>query len=78
MNNNPLQNPPYTITPKAADFLPKIVESATKLELGTGLSRDTKPHGETRMKAIHSSLAIVGNGLSLDDVKAVIDGRLVS
>jgi len=28
--------PPYTITEKAADYLAKIVETATRLELGTG------------------------------------------
>jgi Fic family protein len=70
--------PPYTITEKAADYLAKIVEAATRLELGTDFTRDIRLHRENRLRTIHSSLAIEGNALSLGDVTAVLDGKLVA
>ena len=70
--------PPYTITVKAADYLAKIVEAVTRLELGTGFKRDIKLHRENRVRSIYSSLAIEGNLLSLDDVTAVINGMIVA
>lgn len=73
-----ISKPPYTITEKAADRLAKIVETVTRLELGTEFKRDIRLHRENRVRTIHSSLAIEGNGLSLDEVTAVIDGRHVA
>jgi len=73
-----VQMPPYTITVKAADYLAKIVETATRLEFGTGFKHDLKLHRENRVRSIYSSLAIEGNSLSLDEVTAVIEGKLVA
>ena len=70
--------PPYTITEKAADFLAKIVETATRLEFGTGFKSDIRMHRENRIRTIYSSLAIEGNTLSLNEVTAVIQGKLVA
>ncbi len=70
--------PPYTITEKAADYLAKIVETVTRLELVTGFKRDIKLHRENRMRTIHSSLAIEGNSLSLNEMTAVIQGKLIA
>lgn len=70
--------PPYTITEKAADYLAKIVETVTRLEFGTGFKRDIKLHRENRIRTIHSSLAIEGNSLSLGEVTAVIEGKMVA
>ncbi|GHU82239.1 Fic family protein [Clostridia bacterium] len=70
--------PPYTITEKAADYLAKIVETATRLEFGTGFKRDIKLHRENRVRTIYSSLAIEGNTLSLGEVTAVIEGKMVA
>jgi Fic family protein len=70
--------PPYTITEKAADSLAKIVETMTRLELGTDFRRDIKLHRENRVRTIHASLAIEGNTLSLDAVTAVIEGKWVA
>jgi len=75
---NVLSKPPYTITEKAADYLAKIVEAVTRLEFGTDFARDIKLHRENRVRTIHSSLAIEGNTLSLDEVAAVLDGKLVA
>jgi Fic family protein len=68
--------PPYTITLTAADYLAKIVESVVRLELGSEFKRDLKLHKENRIMSIQSSLAIEGNPLSVDEVTAVIEGKL--
>jgi len=73
-----LNKPPYTITEKAADCLAKIVETVTRLEYGTDFKRDIRLHRENRMRTIHSSLAIEGNSLTLGEVTAVIDGKVVA
>lgn len=75
---NIYNKPPYTITEKAADYLAKIVETVTRLEFGTFFKRDIKLHRENRVRTIHSSLAIEGNSLSLDEVTAVIEGKVVA
>lgn len=72
------QKPPYTITEKAADYLAKIVEIVTRLEFGTEFKRDIKLHRENRVRTIHSSLAIEGNSLTLGEVTAVIEGKVVA
>lgn len=70
--------PPYTITEKAADYLAKIVETVTRLEFGTDFKRDIKLHRENRVRTIYSSLAIEGNSLTLGEVTAVIEGKVVA
>ncbi|MDR0536339.1 MAG: Fic family protein [Puniceicoccales bacterium] len=72
------QKPPYTLTEKAADYLAKIVETVTRLEFGTEFKRDIKLHRENRVRTIYSSLAIEGNTLSLGEVTAVIEGKVVA
>ena len=75
---NIAKKPPYTITENAADFLAKIVETVTRLEFGTEFKRNIKLHRENRIRTIFSSLAIEGNSLSLNEVTAVIEGKLVA
>jgi Fic family protein len=70
--------PPYTITEKAADHLAKIVETVTKLDYGTEFKRDVRLHRENRMRTVYSSLAIEGNSLTLGEVTAVIEGKIVA
>ncbi len=72
-----VNKPPYTITEKAADYLAKIVETVTRLEYGTEFKRDIRLHRENLMRTIHSSLAIEGNSLTLGEVTAVIEGKMV-
>ena len=73
-----ITKPPYTITEKAADYLAKIVEGATRLEFGTEFKRDIRLHRQNRVRTIYSSLAIEGNSLSLGEVADVIEGKLVA
>jgi Fic family protein len=72
------QKPPYTITEKAADYLAKIVEQIAMLEYGTAFKRDISLHRENRLRTIYSSLAIEGNLLSLGEVTAVVEGKMVA
>jgi len=58
--------------------LAKIVETVTRLEYGTGFKRDVRLHRANRARTIYSSLAIEGNTLSLGEVTAVIDGKIVA
>lgn len=72
------RKPPYTITEKAADYLAKIVETMTRLEYGTNFTRNIKLHRENRVRTIYASLAIEGNSLTLGEVTAVIEGKMVA
>jgi Fic family protein len=72
------EKPPFTISVKAADYLAKIVETVTRLEFGTGFTRDIKLHRKNRVRTIYASLAIEGNTLSSDEVTAVIEGKSVA
>ncbi|MCL2122001.1 MAG: Fic family protein [Clostridiales bacterium] len=63
---------------KTADYLAKIAEAATRLAYGTSFKRNIKLHRINRVRSIHSSLAIEGNTLSLDEVTDVIAGKLVA
>ena len=73
-----MNKPPYTISVKTADYLTKIAEAAARLEYGTSFKRDIRLHRKNRVRSIHSSLAIEGNNLSLDEVTDVIEGKLVA
>ena len=70
--------PPYTITENAASYLAEIVEAVTRLEYGTGFKRDIRLHRENRVRTIHASLGIEGNSLSVSEVAAVIEGKVVA
>ena len=78
MGGKNISAPAYTITEKAADYLAKIVEAATRLEYGTNFKLNIKLHRENRLRTIYSSLAIEGNSLSLDEVTDVIAGKWVA
>lgn len=71
-------SPNYTISGKAADYLAKIIESATRLEYGTDFKEDIFLHRKNRIRTIHSSLAIEGNALSLGEVTALLEGKRVA
>ncbi|MDR2491875.1 MAG: Fic family protein [Coriobacteriales bacterium] len=72
------QRPAYTLTEKIADYLAKVVETVTLLEVRTDFKRDIRLHRKNKVRSIHSSLAIEGNTLTLDEVTAVIAGKLVA
>ena len=69
--------PPYQITDKTLSLVAVISEKIGRITERSNL--DAKPHlrKNNKIKSIHSSLAIEANSLTLGDVKAVINGRLV-
>jgi len=68
---------PYTITNKILSLVSSISEKAEKVTLIINL--ETRPHlrRNNRIKSIHSSLKIEANSLTLNQVRDVIDGKLV-
>lgn len=70
--------PPFTISTDAinliAEISAQIERYAIRLEQNDGL----KLRKANRIRTIHSSLAIEGNTLTEDEVKDIIDGKMVA
>lgn len=69
--------PPFSITNTMLEHVAFIMESIGKLEHYEHLNKMPKLRKNNRIHSIHSSLAIEANSLSLNQVKDVIDGKLV-
>lgn len=69
--------PPYQITDKILSLVADISEKIGNITGRTNLN--SKPHlrKNSKIKSIHSSLAIEANSLSLEQVRDVINGRTV-
>ena len=69
--------PPYQITNNILSLVAEISEKIGKINERTNL--DSKPHlrKNNKIRSIHSSLKIEANSLSLDEVRDVINGRIV-
>lgn len=62
-----VDEPSFTITMQAADYLAKIVETVTRLECGTGFKRNIKLHPLLKSAIIHCEIETIhpfadGNG----------------
>lgn len=69
--------PPYTITNKMLDYVSDIMEKVGKLNNYYNLEKMPVLRKNNRIQSIHSSLAIEANSLSLEQVKDVINGKIV-
>lgn len=69
--------PPYTISNKMLDLVGSIMEKVGKLDNYSNLSKMPILRKNNRIKSIHSSLSIEANSLSFNQVKDVINGKLV-
>ena len=69
--------PPYTITDKMLNLVAGIMEKIGEANYFENLNRFHELRRKTRIKSIHSSLAIENNQLSLFQVEAVINGKAV-
>ena len=69
--------PPFEITNIMLDRVSSIMKSIGKLDNYKDLNKMPILRRNNRIKSIHSSLAIEANSLSFDQVKDVIDGKLV-
>lgn len=69
--------PPFTITNTILSLVASISEKIGRIALLSNL--EAKPHlrKNNRIKSIHSSLKIEANSLSLNQVRDVINGKLV-
>lgn len=69
--------PPFTITNIMLDRISSIMKKIGKLDNYKDLNRMPVLRRNNRIKSIHSSLAIEANSLSFDQVKDIIDGKVV-
>ena len=69
--------PPYTITDKMLNYVSDIMKKIGEANYFESLNRYPELRRKTRIKSIHSSLAIENNQLSLFQVEDVINGKMV-
>ena len=69
--------PPFTITNIMLDRISSIMKKIGKLENYKDLNKMPVLRRNNRIKSIHSSLAIEANSLSINQVKDIIDGKVV-
>ena len=69
--------PPYTITNQMLSYVASISEKIGRITLISNMEK--KPHlrKNNRIKSIHSSLRIEDNSLTLNQVRDVINGKIV-
>ena len=69
--------PPFCITEKITNLMIEIGELVGQISAQSNFSADLTLRRENRIRAIHSSLAIEQNSLSLEQVSDVINGKRV-
>lgn len=69
--------PPFIITNVMLDRISSIMKKIGKLDNYKDLNKMPILRRNNRIKSIHSSLAIEANSLSFEQVKDIIDGKLV-
>ena len=69
--------PPFSITQEMLTRVSNISLKISKLDNYSNLNKKPYLRKQTKINSIHSSLAIENNNLTLEQVKDVIDGKLV-
>lgn len=69
--------PPFSISNKMLEYVSNIIEKITKLDNYKSLERMPILRRNNKIHSIHASLAIEANSLSFNQVKDVINGKLV-
>ncbi len=69
--------PPYSITDKMLNYVSDIMKKIGEANYFESLNRFPELRRKTRIRSIHSSLAIENNQLSLFQVEDVINGKPV-
>lgn len=69
--------PPYSITDKMLNYVSSIMEKIGEANYFESLNRYPELRRKSRIRSIHSSLAIENNQLSLFQVEDVINGKMV-
>lgn len=70
-------HPPYTITDKTLNYVSNIMKKIGEANYFESLNRYPELIRKSRIRSIHSSLAIENNQLSLFQVEDVINGKMV-
>ena len=71
------KKPPFEITNQMIDYVAEIAELLGKLNVTDALSLTPTLRRSNRIRTIHGSLAIEQNTLSLEQVRAVLNGKHV-
>ena len=69
--------PPFDITPEMLKRVADISEKVTKLDNFSNLNKKPYLRKQSKINSIHSSLAIENNKLTKEQVRDVIDGKMV-
>ena len=69
--------PPFTITSKMIDKVSSIMKKIGNLENYNALNKMPVLRRNNRIQSIHASLAIEANSLSIEQVKDIIEGKIV-
>ena len=69
--------PPFELTNEMLDKVSSIMEKIGKLDNHNLLDKSPYLRKQTRINSIHSSLAIENNKLNLNQVRDVINGKMV-
>ena len=69
--------PPYTISDKMLNYVSEIMKKIGEANYFENLNRYPELRRKSRIRSIHSSLAIENNQLSLFQVEDVINGKMV-
>ena len=69
--------PPFEISNEMLKKVSDIMEKIGKLDSFTNLDKTPYLRKQTKINSVHSSVAIESNPLSLEQVKDVINGKLV-
>jgi len=77
MRDQMTYEPRFTVTAKILDDVMDITDTLAKMRLGKNNTILPQLRRANRLRSLHSSLAIEGNSLSLDDVSAIIDGKKI-
>ena len=72
-----MYKPPFSITNYMLNKAISITEKISKINSYNSLKRMPSLRKNNRIKSICSSLAIEANSLSLDEVRDVINGKIV-
>ena len=70
--------PPYEITPKILKLYGRINDAIGQCKSLNLVKPEARLRKQNRIKTIHSSLAIEGNTLSVDQVTAIIENNRVA
>ena len=69
--------PRFRITSEIAKNIVEITEIITKKDLGNFGNDSPQLRRINRLRSLHSSLAIEGNRLSIEEITSIIDGKMV-